>query len=204
MRYKNSIKSPKQDSLRGIGKLGWTEGSKLHKVVKNLISTFNNEPNYKSKKNKNKVKCPRCGKKFNLVNGKIPQHTIPDWRYSYNWALTRGKKELCDQKSQYRPNDPPKIIGKVEEFDIPAGKIKVGDIIVFTIIDWKKYYNNTKDFSTLYYGKITSLNKYTNIYPSTNFTLDRYGDKLFPANNLTSNLIFLTEEEYKQYETNTN
>lgn len=45
MSNKNNIKTPAagQDTIRGLGKLGWTEGGKMHSTVKKLMSSFDDE-----------------------------------------------------------------------------------------------------------------------------------------------------------------
>lgn len=82
MRTKNHIKA-KNNSLRGIGKLGWTEGGIVFNTIKRLVATFPDKDQKSSGSFKTRVKCPGCGRKFNLNNpNHIPDHK-PRWYSSY-------------------------------------------------------------------------------------------------------------------------
>lgn len=80
MREKNHVKSS-NNSLRGIGKLGWTEFGKMASTVRRLESTFEEKTTYgNKKKKKEKVRCSKCGRTF--IGSIPPQHSkvsyLPD------------------------------------------------------------------------------------------------------------------------------
>lgn len=93
MKTKNKIKSPKNNSLRGIGKLDWTEGSKLHSTIKRLASSFENNTDFKTRSEKKVAICKICGKKFHLNNtSKIPDH----FEKRQSWLFVPKNNNLCE------------------------------------------------------------------------------------------------------------
>lgn len=180
MKNKNHIKSPKQNSLRGIGKLGWTESGIMHSTIKRLISTFNTDK-YKSSKNEKKEKCPACGRKFKVKNGKLPKHKTLFW-LSDGW---------CDQKRGINVK-----ITDLKEVTTNTGiTLKVGDFIAFTIFNFSNYIYNRGNYSQFCCGKITKIEK----YPYQNYLYLDTETSPISVYNVTKNLIFLTEEEYLNY-----
>ena len=90
MKAENKIKSPKQDSLRGIGKLGWTEAGRLHGTIKKLIGSFNTETKVKSKKAI--IECPQCGEKLKTNNlSRVPKH----FPKRFVWYTSLDKTQVC-------------------------------------------------------------------------------------------------------------
>lgn len=120
MKNKNTIKALDNDSLRGQGKLGWTEAGKLHNTTKRLVGTFEEEGKVRVKKDK--ITCPGCGRKFRSNNGKIPEHKAP--RYSMYVMQENGN---CKQKkNNYIP---PQIVEKLDSYELNGIEFNVGDRI---------------------------------------------------------------------------
>lgn len=114
---KNNLKSPIDDSLRGLGKLGWTESGKLHSTIKKLTSSFSDEVKHIPTK-KEKIDCPACGNRCKSINGKAPRHTTP------------FSKEICDGK--IRGYVEATVVGSVNSVIINEYEIKKGDNVAFT------------------------------------------------------------------------
>lgn len=126
MRKKNSIKTPNNDTIRGIGKLDYTERGKLCSTLKRLESSFEQEVR-KIPGKKNIVKCPGCGKKFKSNSGKIPQHYTKRF-YLSGTTLCTGKKPFFEK---------PIIVSKVNVVKINGYKVEKGDSVAFTTFPWK-------------------------------------------------------------------
>lgn len=104
MKTKNHLHIPKDtdgDFLRGVGKLGWTEGGKMHSTIKRMASAFDNgDTDVKSKKTfKHEVSCPKCKKKFNLNNPNVIPNHKPGWRF--NWS---SDNKLCEGSTSRQPS----------------------------------------------------------------------------------------------------
>lgn len=129
MKKKNSIKIPKNhETLRGIGKLDYTERGKLCSTLKRLESTFNDYELRKTPSKKKTVKCPGCGKKFKTNSGKIPEHKI-------RYYLSKTEAPICTQKRPW--HEKPIIVSKVDVVKINDYKISKGDTVAFTTYPWK-------------------------------------------------------------------
>ncbi len=67
-----------KDTLHGteFNSHGWTEGARMHKNAKRMLSTFEDKPVSNTKKEKVKVVCSDCRKTFNLSKSatKLPSH----------------------------------------------------------------------------------------------------------------------------------
>jgi hypothetical protein len=124
MKTKNHIKSPKEDSLRGIGKLGWTESGKTISTVRRLQSSFEDQET-KSRGKKDTIICPVCKTKFKINNiNKIPNHFQRIGLFGWG-----RNNEIC--KGSYSKQKSDKFIIKNLDFTSSAiGKITVGDRIL--------------------------------------------------------------------------
>jgi hypothetical protein len=127
MRNKNKIKAPdaNTDTIRGIGKLGYGESSKMHSTIKNLSSTFSDTVRTLPGK-KEKVKCPGCGQKFKSNSGKIPQHR------------KRWGNDICDQQKSRL--EPPRIVSVAPSVTINGYEVRKGEEVAFTTYPWNLGY----------------------------------------------------------------
>lgn len=79
--------------LRGFGKLGYSEGSKLHSSHKRLLGTVDNKTTFKDKSKQTKAVCDKCGSVFSIRGEKSPTHNRVYSSYVKN---TDGVNELVD------------------------------------------------------------------------------------------------------------
>ena len=103
---KNKIKSPIENSLRGIGKLGWTESGKMNSTLKRLEGSFENDKVSSLKSNKKEGKCSKCSFVFMSNNpSRVPDHKRRYHKYSSNsednlclgsWSKLPTGKEIID------------------------------------------------------------------------------------------------------------
>lgn len=122
MKNKNNIKSPNIDSLRGLGKLGYTESGKLHSTIKNLTSSMEDVVKIPPSK-KDKITCPACGNRLKAnKNGKIQRHN------------RRFGNEICDGKIYGYVK--PKIVKSVLSVTINEYVIVKNDTVAFTTYPW--------------------------------------------------------------------
>lgn len=123
MKSKNHIKA-KNESLRGIGKLGWTESGILHTTMKKLSATFDNEESVTPAKGfkKPKLKCPHCKRRF---VGKIPAKHKNYWGY-----------EICKPHPFH-----PSIEKELSETEINGLKIIPGDKVAFIPYPFHNFFN---------------------------------------------------------------
>lgn len=143
MRTKNHVKSPKKDSLRGIGKLGWSGGGKMHSTIKRLVGSFQEVKKCRSRKNKYNVSCEVCGKLFKVNNvGKVPSHT------RYTSQICRGSwvKQSSDKYT----------VECLESVSSAIGIINVGDILLvdFSRTILQELYNGFRDIIELQISRI--------------------------------------------------
>lgn len=94
MKTKNNIKNPIVDTIRGIGKLGYTESGKLHNTLKKLNGTFDiDKPvGIPTKSKKVKIACPKCKQTFLVNNPNI----IPNHKKSYYYSYDSNDSKLCE------------------------------------------------------------------------------------------------------------
>lgn len=128
MPKRNHIKvdATADNTLRGIGKLGFTEKGKLHSTIKKITATFEDKPE-KSNKNKEKIVCPGCKGKFTSNNGKLKEH-IPSKRWGVERGVT-GADGFCTQQAHW--TTPPKIKSILSSTEINDISLVVGDKICF-------------------------------------------------------------------------
>lgn len=101
MNTKNHIKTPNQDTIRGLGKLGWTESGKVHNNIKKLTATFTNDE-MKTKGKKDTVICSVCNCKIKTNNtSKIPNHAA-----KHKWRFRGIVSNICpgSTSKQLNPN----------------------------------------------------------------------------------------------------
>lgn len=131
MSDKNNIKA-NNDSLRGIGKLGHTEGGKMHSTLRNLSGTFSDADEVRNKPGKKeKIKCPGCGQNFKSNNGKIPKHTLKGWRA---WGVPTIDGYCAQQKGRWVK---PEIVKTIPSVEINEYTIEANDTIAFTTYPFK-------------------------------------------------------------------
>jgi hypothetical protein len=141
---KNTIKSPKEDTLRGIGKLGWTEGGKMNSTIKRLESSFSDEKVRSIKTNKEEYTCSVCKFKYRSNNPeRVPTHK----RHRYLWS--RGHDEdICSGSYIKQPTGEKftEILEYFTTFD-NRQKFHPGDkvLIDFTRTILKEYYPGCPD-----------------------------------------------------------
>ena len=140
MKTKNHVKSPTEDTTRGLGKLGYTEGGKMHGTVKRLTGSFDNDDAVSNQKTKKEtIVCPGCGKKFKTNHGNIPDHK-PGKHYYYYGTEVSGN---CPQKKPF--NHTPRIVKSVESVEINGYEIRRGDKVAFTTYPWKMAFQDWND-----------------------------------------------------------
>jgi hypothetical protein len=130
MKTKNGIVNLDVDAitLRGTGKLGYSESSRMHSTLQRLSETLSDEVRVPSKK-KHTVTCPKCKQEFKTNNpNKIPQHK-PGWRARWSGTST-DEGGFCTQKKDWR--EPHEIIETGKEIYINGDLIKKGDHVAFS------------------------------------------------------------------------
>ncbi len=141
---KNTIKSPKEDSLRGIGKLGWTEGGRMNSTIKRLESSFSKEKVHSIKGNKEEYSCPVCKFKYKSNNpGRVPTHK----KHRYLWGISHDEP-ICSGSYIKQPTE--ETITETLEFFTTfdnGQKFHTGDrvLIDFTRAVLKEYYPGCPD-----------------------------------------------------------
>lgn len=135
----HSINTPSADatSLRGIGKLDYSNRSRLNSTIKKLTASMETDEVPPMPAKKEKVKCPGCGRNFRTNKGKIPQH-IPQ-RWSSGYTTNEG---YCTQSRS--PWHQPVIKEVIESTIINEIEIKKGDTIAFIPYPWS-YPNHPQD-----------------------------------------------------------
>lgn len=118
------------ENLRGIGKLDYSNRSRLNSTMKKMSAAMaGDEVKKKPGKKKYEHVCPGCGKTFKTNSKTIPQHKT-------GWRLFLNKIEngFCAQtKSGFMP---PKRVGTAESVIINDYEIKKGDTVAFTTYPW--------------------------------------------------------------------
>lgn len=144
MKTKNHIKSPKEDTLRGIGRLGWTEGSKMNSTIKRLESSFTGERVRSIKTNKKESKCPHCRFRFHSNNtDRVPTHNVQAFHFSYHQGEERN---ICQGSYIKQPTG--EVV--IEQLDFiktshwPNQVIRPGDTVLvdLTLKGLSKYAEN--------------------------------------------------------------
>lgn len=136
MPKRNHIKvdATADNTLRGIGKLGYTESGKLHSTIKKITATFEDKPE-KSNKNKEVFRCPGCNGKFTSNNGKLKNHK-PVKSYSYVDVDVDG---YCTQKPHWLA--PAKIESVIKTTTINDLDLFVGDTILFQPYPYYRFFD---------------------------------------------------------------
>lgn len=148
MPQKNHMKTPppEQETLRGTGKLGWTESGKMHSNAKKLTASFSNdEVKPGPSKNKKTIKCPGCGRNFKSNSGKLPEHKGRWYHYYIN-----GSSNICSQKKPM--GEEPIIVSRVESVIINGYEIRKGDSVAFTTYPWHvpfQDWNELKEYKVI-------------------------------------------------------
>ena len=115
------------ESLRGVGKLDYTNAGRLHSTFKRIAATFaGDEHKPIPSKKKEKIKCPGCHQNFKTNNGKLPVHR------------ERFTNTLCNQKKRWY--EEPKIVNRAESVMINEFEVKKGDSVAFTTYPWNLYF----------------------------------------------------------------
>lgn len=118
------------ENLRGIGKLDYTNRSRLNSTMKKMSAAMAGDEVKKTPgKKKYEHTCPGCGQKFKTNSKNIPQHK-PGWRFGFN----KNESGFCTQRKSFLIA--PKIIGKAESITINDYEIKKGDTVAFTTYPW--------------------------------------------------------------------
>ena len=143
----NHIKAPIEDTLRGLGRLDYTEGSRLHSTLKRITSTFaGNDKHIGKRKEKTEIVCDLCKQTFRVRGNKLPRHT------SYKYGDIRYDK-ICGEKSNVETKPFDKLAGleEVEYFkiELTGDKIFEGDKILVNISDNSISDARSKDLITL-------------------------------------------------------
>lgn len=136
MKGQNHIKSPKVidgvETLRGLGKVGYSEGSRLHSTLKRLEGSFTgNDDGGFVKAKKITAKCPHCNFRHSSRKGLLPEHKISVRKYDFKTPESEKKEwfdvmEICPQT--IRANSHRK---KVNKFTINGITFKKGDNVMF-------------------------------------------------------------------------
>ena len=157
MRTKNHIKAPKNDTLRGVGKLGWTESSAVHSTVKRLVSTFEPNDTFKgvAKAKKIKVTCPQCGANFSNREGKVKPHTISVNKFNAETKEWYNVSEQCSKKPRWNNYRYPT---KVRICTVSGETFKVGNTVFFARPNYM-YPGTTKITYSYFEGPIESIGK---------------------------------------------
>ena len=145
---KNKIKSPIEDSLRGIGKLGWTESGKMNSTLKRLESSFETDKTHSLKSNKTEGKCPRCSFTFMSNNpSRVPDHKVKTYKSFFSY-----ENNICMGSWSRLPTGEKKIVD-VESFTIPytirnVQTFSVGDKVIVDFTNLKHFYDENIMFET--------------------------------------------------------
>lgn len=130
MGSKNHIKANRP--IRGIGKLGYTEGSNVHSTVKRLVATHDDEKPSPSKTTK--ARCPYCNRSVNVKNGKFVPHGVnrytPKNHIGYNvWGDIQVEVNCVGSKRH--PDMREVISGQLKEYTSAVNGItvSVGDTV---------------------------------------------------------------------------
>lgn len=157
MRTKNHIKAPQNDTLRGTGKLGWSESSAVHSTVKRLVSTFDPGDTFKriAKAKKIKVTCPQCGANFSNREGKVRAHTISVNKFNDETKEWYNVSEQCSQKPRWNNYRYPT---KVSKCTVGGETYKVGQTVFFARMN-TMWPGVTRMTYTYFEGPIQSIAK---------------------------------------------
>lgn len=118
------------ENLRGIGKLDYTNRSRLNSTMKKMSAAMAGDEVKKTPgKKKYEHVCPRCGKKFKTNSVNIPQHKA-SWRFRH----FQNESRFCTQSKT--SSVPATIIGRVESVTINDYEIKKSDTVAFTTYPW--------------------------------------------------------------------
>lgn len=133
MKHKYTIHADKanDESLRGTGKLDYTNAGRFHSTFQRIASTFSNDEHKPVPGKKDKVKCPCCKKKFKSNNGIIPQHK----ELFGNGICTQVKGWASELE----------IVGRIESVTINDYIVKKGDSVAFTTYPWNLYFVNPSE-----------------------------------------------------------
>lgn len=137
MRTKNHIKAD-NDDLRGIGKLDWTESSKMHSTIKKLESTFDNDEGVlplSKKTNKITVTCPLCKSKFKTNSGKLPKHKTPYGLDFYTYQRFRDNTGFC-KGFNYLETPIFKVLQTLDNAVLNNKDYKPGDRVLIDTTGW--------------------------------------------------------------------
>lgn len=121
------------ENLRGVGKLDWSNRSRLNSTLKKMSAAMaGDEVKKLPGKKKYELKCPGCGKTFKTNSKNIPQHR-PGWRFDH----LQNEKGFCRQTKSFYGFEEPKIVSKAESVVINDYTIVKGDTVAFTTYPWK-------------------------------------------------------------------
>lgn len=126
----NHIKAPAANatSVRGIGKLGYTEGGRLNSTIKKIQASMDGDEFRPVPSRKKTIVCPGCGRRFKA--NKIPAHKPRSWHFMSN--NTDGD---CPQtKNRFRGFDV--IDKKIHTTVINDIEVNKGDTIAFIAMPW--------------------------------------------------------------------
>lgn len=144
------------DSLRGIGKLGWTERGKLYSLLRSLTYSFSDADkgiSAPSKIKKAVVVCPGCGKKFKTNNpSKIPQHKPRFWSF----YITDSTPRFCSQKASIL--EKPTIVENIQSTVINELVIVPGDSIAFMTRPFQMSFQDQHELKEWKVKKIHMMN----------------------------------------------
>jgi len=204
---KNHIKNtnPNSNSIRGIGKLGWTESGRLHNTLKKLVSVDDEAKVSSTKIHKTEIICSVCKKKFLTNNPNIIPNHKPGWQY--NWSVSERRK-VCDGSTSRLVNKDKTSISHIDKFYtigssyVRGETFSKGDSVVidFSRTILKEY--DTKNVGDIFKTKILDIVRYKYLRnddsESTSYrdeVIFEDIDKAIPAHILTTvNLIKFSQE----------
>lgn len=119
------------ENLRGVGKLDYTNRSRLNSTIKKMSAAMAGDEVKKTPgKKKYEHVCPGCGKKIKSNSKNIPKH-----KPNAHYGLLSDAQGFCNQGK--RGITPPKRVDVVESVYINGYLIKKGDTVAFTTYPWK-------------------------------------------------------------------